>query len=354
MLSAQIGIVTLIVTHKELFVSSRLIVVIALLGQMFCNHAAIGQLAEDQTNPAIVTIATAGVSGTYYPVGSAVCQMVNEHTLEHGLRCAVASSEGSIANLRGLRQGELQLAMVQSDWQFHAYRGTSVFSEIGPDSSLRSLFSLHNEPFTIVARSDAAIDSIDDLRGKRVNIGNPGSGQRATLQVLLIALGWTLDDLGATLELPLDRQAAAMCDDEVDAIVFVGGHPNRSVLEATTLCDAVIVAATGPAVDKLILFQPYYSYAVISGGMYRNNPVDIPSFGVTATLVAHEKLAEQAAYLLTRNVFENLAAFKMLHPSLAGLERQQMLRTGLTAPLHPGAVRYYREIGLLTSRPQTE
>lgn len=325
--------------------SSHVVRLIVLSGLFYLIHAT--GYTQDHQDQRIITIATGGTTGAYYPVGSAICQLVNEQTARHGLRCAVASSEGSIANLRSLSQGDADLAMVQSDWQFHAYRGTSAFSDEGDNPDLRFLLSLHSEPLTIVSRTDAHISSIADLRGKRVNIGNPGSGQRATMQVLLVALGWTLADFAVTLELPVGQQAGAMCDDEVDAIVFVGGHPNRSVLEATTLCDAVIVAATGPAVDKLTLFQPYYSYALIPGGMYRNNPADIPTFGVTATLLTSTDLPEQIGYTVVQSVFEHLTTFKTMHPSLATLQPAQMVQVGRTAPLHSGALRYYREAGLL-------
>ena len=331
---------------------SRFVGFFLLLGSFFFIPA-IGQTQDDQSQD-VVNIATGSITGTYYPVGAAICQLVNEQTMQNGLRCGVSSSDGSVANLRGLEQGTVQVAMAQSDWQFHAYRGTGVFSDAGPDPTLRSLFSLYSEPFTIVARIDAAINNIADLHGKRINIGNPGSGQRATLQVLLVALGWTLEDFALALELPAGQQATALCDDEVDAIIFVGGHPNRSVLEATTLCDTVIVAATGPAVEKLILFQPYYSYAIIPGGMYRNNPTDIPSFGVTATLVTNEDLPEQTGYILVKSVFQQLTEFKALHPSLAVLQANQMLRAGLTTPLHAGAIRYYQEAGLLPATPSQE
>lgn len=298
----------------------------------------------------ILTIATGGTTGVYYPVGSAICQQVNEQTAQHGLRCGVINSAGSIENLRLLRSEQVELAMVQSDWQYHAYLGSGVFSHPGPDLELRALFSLYTEAFTVVARTDTDIRSFEDLRGKRVNIGAPGSGQRATMQVVLKAMGWTVDDLGEAAELPVAMQATLMCDDELDAVIFVGGHPNRSVLEATTLCDAKIVEVSNPAIYQLIDQQPYYADTVIPGGMYRNNPDDIKSFGVTAILATHSSLPEQVAYDLVASVFDDLPAFKNMHPSLAMLEAKDMAFAGLTVPLHAGAERYFKQAGLLSEQ----
>ncbi|MEO1093242.1 MAG: TAXI family TRAP transporter solute-binding subunit, partial [Pseudomonadota bacterium] len=178
-----------------------------------------------------------------------------------------------------IRAGELEFGVAQSDWQYHAYNGTSKFKDKGKFGDLRAVFSVHGEPFTVVARTDSGVKSFQDLKGKRVNIGNPGSGQRATMGVVLDALGWTPSDFALASELKSAEQAAALGDNKVDAIVFTVGHPNGSLQEAATTTDATLVPVTGPAIDKLVGDNPYYAKATIPGGMYRGNDKDTDTFG---------------------------------------------------------------------------
>jgi len=294
-----------------------------------------------------VTVGTGGVTGVYYPTGGAICRLVNKERKVHGIRCSVESTGGSLFNVNAIRQGDLDMGVAQSDWQYHAYNGTSKFSEVGPFPELRSLFSLHPEPFTVVARSDAGIQSFEDLRGKRVNIGNPGSGQRATMEVVMEALGWSTDDFSLASELKSAEQSMALCDNKIDAIVFTVGHPSGSIQEATTTCDTVLVNVTGEAVDKLIEDNSFYGPATIPGGMYNGNPDDVSTFGVAATFVTSTAMSDEIAYQMVRAVFENFDDFKRLHPAFAVLTKEGMVHNALSAPLHAGAERYYREVGLI-------
>jgi len=302
-----------------------------------------GAAAADE----FVTIGTGGVTGVYYPAGGAICRLVNRGRKQHGIRCSVESTGGSIYNLNTIAAGELDMGVAQSDWQYHAYNGSSKFADKGPNKDLRSVFSLHAEPFTVVARADAGISSLADLKGKRVNIGNPGSGQRGTMEVVMQALGWSKDDFALAAELKSAEQSRALCDNEVDAIVFTVGHPAASIKEATTACDSVLVPVTGPEIDALVADTDYYRSAIIPGGMYRGNPDDVPTFGVGATIVASAQTSDEAVYQVVKAVFENFATFRRLHPAFAHLQKQQMVSDGLSAPLHAGAIRYYREVGLL-------
>lgn len=294
-----------------------------------------------------ITIGTGGVTGVYYPVGGAICQLVNRGRKHPGIRCSVESTGGSVYNLNALREGELDMGVAQSDWQYHAYHGTGAFAARGPDPDLRAVFAVHAEPFTVVARKDAGVDTFTDLKGKRVNIGNPGSGQRGTMEVVMKALGWTRDDFALTSELKSAEQARALCDNKVDAIVFTVGHPNGSIKEATTSCDAMVVPVSGPAIDKLVVDHSYYRQAVIPAGMYRGSDADVSTFGVGATFVSSAKVPDEVVYQVVKAVFENLDRFRRLHPAFAHLQPEQMIKDGLSAPLHPGAERYYREAGLL-------
>lgn len=292
-----------------------------------------------------ITIGTGGVTGVYYPTGGAICRLVNKDRKVHGIRCSVESTGGSVYNINTIREGELEFGVAQSDWQYHAYHGTSQFADAGPFENLRAVFSIHPEPFTVVARADAGITNFDDLKGKRVNVGNPGSGQRGTMEVLMDALGWTMDDFALATELKAAEQSAALCDNQIDAMVYTVGHPSGSIQEATTACDSVLVNVVGPAVDGLIADNPFYRVATIPGGMYRGNDEDVTTFGVGATLVTSSDVSDEAVYQLVKAVFDNFDDFKSLHPAFAELKPEEMIHDGLSAPLHDGALRYYKEQG---------
>ncbi|MRI34513.1 C4-dicarboxylate ABC transporter substrate-binding protein [Endozoicomonas sp. OPT23] len=294
-----------------------------------------------------VTIGTGGVTGVYYPTGGAICKLVNKSRKEHGIRCSVESTGGSVYNLNTIRGGELDMGIVQSDWQFHAVNGTSKFENQGANKNLRAVFSVHPEAFTVLARKDSGIKNFADLKGKRVNIGNPGSGQRGTMEDLMAAYGWDKKSFSLTSELKSAEQAKALCDNKIDAFVFTAGHPSGSLKEATSSCDTTLVNVTGPIVEKLINDTPYYRSATIPGGMYTGNKADTTTFGVAATFVSSSEISDKAVYEITKSVFENLNTFKKLHPAFGTLKKEEMIADGLSAPLHEGAKKYYLEAGLL-------
>ncbi len=301
--------------------------------------------AEPQST--FITIGTGGVTGVYYPTGGAICRLVNKNRAEHGVRCTVESTGGSIFNLNTIAAGELDMGVAQSDWQYHAYHGTSRFADKGPNPDLRAVFSVHAEPFTVVARADAEVSTFADLKGKRVNIGNPGSGQRGTMEVLMQAMGWTVDDFQLASELKSAEQSRALCDNKIDAMVITVGHPSANIKEAATACDAVLVEVSGEAVDGLVAENSYYRHATIPGGMYRGTDADVRTFGVGATFVSSTATSAETVYQVVKAVFENFEDFKQLHPAFGTLAKQQMVKDGLSAPLHDGAARYYREAGLI-------
>jgi TRAP transporter TAXI family solute receptor len=313
----------------------------------------LGALAVLATAPAsmaqqkFITIGTGGVTGVYYPTGGSICRLVNKSRKEHGIRCSVESTGGSVYNLNTIRAGELDMGVAQSDWQYHAYNGTSKFKDAGAFKGLRAVFSVHPEPFTVVARADSGIKTFDDLKGKRVNVGNPGSGQRGTMEVVMNAKGWTMDDFKLASELKSAEQSKALCDNKIDAMVFTVGHPSGSIKEATTSCDSVIVEVAGPVIDKLVRENDYYRHATIPGGMYKGTDHDVKTFGVGATFVSSTNTPEDVVYHVVKAVFENFDDFKRLHPAFAVLDKKSMIKDGLSAPLHDGAKKYYKEAGLM-------
>jgi TRAP transporter TAXI family solute receptor len=294
-----------------------------------------------------VTIGTGGVTGVYYPTGGAICRLVNKTRGEHGIRCSVESTGGSVYNLNAIRSGELDMGVAQSDWQYHSYNGTSSFADQGPDKDLRAVFSVHPEPFTVVARADAGIKSFDDIKGKRVNVGNPGSGQRGTMEQLMEVKGWKMSDFKLASELKADEHAKALCDNKIDAFVYTVGHPSGNIQEAASSCDSVLVDVAGPEIDKLVEENAYYRVATLPAGMYRGTDKDVQTFGVGATFVSSAKVPEEIIYNVVKAVFDNFDEFKKLHPAFEILKKEEMIKDGLSAPLHDGAVKYYKEAGLM-------
>lgn len=292
-----------------------------------------------------VTIGTGGQTGVYYAVGQSICKLVNRGGDEHGIKCTAPSTGGSVANLNAIKAGEMDMGVAQSDWQYHAYNGTSEFENQGANTELRAVFSVHQEPFTVIARADSGIGSFADLKGKRVNIGNPGSGQRGTMEVVMEKVGMTMDDFKLASELKSAEQSAAMCDNNVDAIIFTVGHPNGSIKEATTSCEAKLIPVTGPEIDALVSENEYYAKAVIPGGMYTGSDADTETFGVGATFVSSTNTDEETIYQIVKAVFDNFDRFKKLHPAFANLKEEDMIVNNLSAPLHDGAAKYYKERG---------
>ncbi len=316
------------------------------IGAILSTALLTGQTAIAQER--FITIGTGGQTGVYFVVGQSICRLVNRGSADHGLKCTAPSTGGSIANINAIKAGDMDMGVAQSDWQFHAFNGSSKFEEGGAFENLRAVFSVHGEPFTVVARADSEIGSFDDLFGKRVNVGNPGSGQRATMEVVLGAMGKSEDDFALASELKPAEQSAALGDNKVDAIVYTVGHPNGSIQEATSTVDAKLVSVTGDAIDKLVDDNPYYAKATIPGGLYKGNDEDVQTFGVKATFVTSADVDDDVVYTVVKAVFDNFDRFKGLHPAFANLSEEEMIADGLSAPLHPGAEKYYKERGWIS------
>jgi TRAP transporter TAXI family solute receptor len=299
-----------------------------------------------------ISIGTGGPTGVYFVVGNSICRMVHKEAAEgrksgrkHGLRCAAPSTGGSNYNIGQIKEGELQFGVAQSDWQYHAYNGSSKWED-NQYSDLRAVFSVHPEPFQLIAGKDSGISSWDDLKGKTVNIGNPGSGQRGTMEVLMAARGMSVDDFKQATELTSSEQVNALCDGKVDAIAYTVGVPNGSIGQAIDGCGASFVNLDSAAEEKLVNDNPYYAFANIPAGIfYKSQASDATTFGVMATFVSSANVSDDVVYEVVRAVFENLDDFRKLHPAFTNLDPEQMISNGLSAPLHDGAVKYYKEQG---------
>lgn len=291
-----------------------------------------------------VTVGTGGQTGVYYVVGQSICKLVNRDSKKTNLKCTAPSTGGSIANINAIKGGDMDMGVAQSDWQYHGLNGTSKFAESGAFPQLRSVFSVHPEPFTVVARADSGIKSFDDLKGKRVNIGNAGSGTLGTWEVMEAALGWARKDLALAAGMKSAETGQALCDDKIDAYFWLVGHPSALTQESLASCDAKLVNATGEAIDKLIADNSFYRKATIPAGMYGDNG-EITTFGVGATFVTSADVPADVVYVVVKAVFENFDQFQKLHPAFANLKPKEMITDSLSAPLHEGAIRYYKEKG---------
>jgi len=314
-----------------------------LCGAVIATLAAFGgsQVSADQ----FVSIGTGGVTGVYYPTGGAICRLVNKDRKSHGIRCSAESTGGSVYNINTVRAGELEFGVAQSDWQYHAYRGTSKFEDKGAFKELRAVFSVHPEPFTLIVKKGSGISSFEGLKGKKVNVGNPGSGQRATMEVVMEAFGMKMSGFSLAAELKGSEVAQAICDGKIEAMIYTVGHPAAAVTQAASSCDVELVSVTGAPIDKLIADNSFYRVASVPGGMYQGSPNDTTTFGVGATVITSTAVPEEVVYTVVKAVFDNFADFKKLHPAFANLNEEQMISDGLSAPLHPGALKYYKERG---------
>ena len=300
-----------------------------------------------QAEEKFVTIGTGGQTGVYYVAGQSICRFLNRGAAEHGIKCNAPASGGGVANVHGIRSGEFNFGIMQSDHQFKAMKGVAPFEKEGAMEDIRAVFSLQSEVFTILARRDANIATFDDLKGKRVNIGNPGSGQRDTLEEIMQVKGWDRSAFSLAAELKPAEQASALGDNNIDAMTYFVGHPNGAIQEATTTTDAVLVPVTGAEIDKLLAAKSYYTKADIPGGVYKGNDAPTPSIGGKAVLSTSANASPEVVYQLVKSVFDNIDRFKRLHPAFADLKEADMIKVGLSAPLHEGAVRYYKERGWL-------
>lgn len=300
-----------------------------------------------QAQQKFVTIGTGGVTGVYYAAGGAICRLVNKDRASHGIRCSVESTGGSVFNVNTIKAGELDFGFTQSDVQYNAVKGVGQFKDAGAYGDLRAAFAVHPEPFTVVARKEARITKFEDFKGKRFNVGNPGSGTRSSMEELLGAMGWKMSDFSLASELKADEHGPALCDGKIDGFFYAVGHPSANIQDPTTSCGAKLVSLTGRHIDKLVAEKPYYAKVTLPGGLYPNNPQPTSTYGVLATVVVSAKTPDDTVYAVVKAVFDNFDEFKKLHPALANLDPQSMIKDGLSAPLHNGAVKYYKEKGWL-------
>ena len=312
-------------------------------------------VAVDMVTPTVaqgatkyVTIGTGGVTGVYYPTGGAIGRIVNKKRKEYGIRVTVESTGGSVFNVNAVMAGDLEFGIVQSDRQYQGINGLAEWKDAGKQEKLRAICSFHPESITLVAAVESGIATMMDMKGKVINIGNPGSGQRQNSIDALTAVGIDHEKDITAEGLKAAEAPKMLQDGRIDAFFYTVGHPSGAIKEATSGRRKVsFIAVEGPGIDDLIAKNPFYAKAIVPVALYpqAENTEDVPTFGVKATFVTSADVPEEIVYAITKEVFDNLEDFKKLHPAYAVLTKENMLE-GLSAPIHPGAMKYYKEVGL--------
>ena len=301
-----------------------------------------------------VSIGTGAFGGNYRVAGHAISRIVNKNREAHGFQLQDTTSPGSVSNIDAVVAGDIEFGIAQADHQFQAVNGLVEWKKKGPQRDLRAVFSLYTESVTLVAGGDSGIGAMNELRGRRVDIGVPGSGTRQNAIDALDAAGIEWEkDIEAHDEM-LDDRLAMLMHSELDAFFYTVGHPNTNIKFATySVRGARFIPLVN--IDKILSTNPYYSRSLIPIAQYprADNESDVETIGVKATFLTSAEVSEDIVYAVTKAVFEDLASLGKYGPVLNTFGKEDMLE-GLTAPIHRGALRYYQEIGLQVARGDAE
>lgn len=292
-------------------------------------------------------LGTGSVQGVYFPIGGVICRLLNRHKSLHRIRCSLESTGGSVYNLKQLRETNFDLVFAQSDWQYHAYHGTSTFEKEGANKELRAVFALEADPVVLFARKDSDINEFDDLKGRVVSFGYTRSLQHRIISDLLAIKAWGDDVFEAERPMSDTKQLVKLCEGEIDSALLLASSLTDHLRNLDKTCQLKMVPIVGDEVAQVIQQKPYYRTGKILKGMHLDSEKDIKSFGLGATFVASESTSPKAIYHVVKEVVENFRDFKSLHPSLKALKKSELSNAGISIPLHPGAIRYYKEARLL-------
>ncbi|UWH29256.1 TAXI family TRAP transporter solute-binding subunit [Aeromonas veronii] len=282
-----------------------------------------------------LTIGTGPLNGVYYPTGGAICRVLNAGHALHGDSCTVQSTRGSMANLKALDKGDVQLALVQSDVLHHALHGTGPFSGQGANNELRSLFRLYQESLTLLAAPNSGITTLADIEGKRVYPGNNGAGEQITSQALMAAMGWQPVQFAA-YQLKSDSEPLeGLCDGSLDAAFVVAGHPSLAVGDLISRCKVRLIPIEGEQIDTLLKQHPYYQRSRIAANLYPGQTTAINNIGMSAELVALASLPDPIVRTVRDTLLARVKQFSRLHPALSKVTPEQ-LQAQTELPLHAG------------------
>jgi len=306
-------------------------------------------IVDSRNDLSHLLLGTGSVQGVYFPIGGVICRLLNRHKSLHKIRCSLESTGGSIYNLKELAKGNFDLIFAQSDWQFHAYNGTSAFEKIGPNTNLRAVFALEADPIAILVKKGSEISRFDELAEHRVSFGYTRSLQHRIINDLLKAKGWNATNFAEVRPMSDAKQVAQLCENKIEAITLLSSSLNEYLRDLPEGCQFNLIPIIGNEIATVIKNKPYYRTGKILKGLVPGVDKDIDSFGLGATFVANEETSPKAIYHVVKEVVENFRDFKSLHPSLAALNKKDLPHAGISIPLHPGAIRYYKEARLLNS-----
>jgi len=302
-----------------------------------------------------VALGTGSPNGTYYPVGRGICELVNEGRVSHGVRCIAYNTGGSVYNIQAVMSGELEMGITRSDLAFQAHDGLNAFKSIGPNPELRAVTTLYSMPIAVLVKKGAEINAFADLEGKRINIGNKGSGKRSVAELIMDIMGWQRGDFSAVLEMSTKQMGKAFCDDNVDILIEGLGNPSKFYEEMVRDCDGKFIPVPKDVVGKIQKKFPYFAALDIPGKIYSGTPDPVGTFGFKATLVTKRAVHEDTVYDIVSSIFDQFKKFQEKHPSLSLAAPQQMVNEGIFIPIHDGARRYYLERGYAApAKPQAK
>ena len=306
-----------------------------------------GTLAVPMFAAEFITIGTGGVTGTYYPIGGAICQMVNKNKKETNIRCSVESTGGSVYNVNTIKAGELDFGVSQSDTAYQSFKGEGKFKD-APVPELRSVMAIYPELLALVGSKKSGIQKITDVKGQKINMDSPGSGTALTADVVFEAFGIKRSDLALVNELKATEGPTMLQDNHIDGYFFAAGHPTANIKDASNSVDINIVPIEGAPLDQLIQKYPYYAKGKISGTFYKGVTTDVPTLGIKAILVTNSKTKDDVVYQVTKTILDNFDKLKELHPALKdpSVSKESLLE-GLSITQHPGAIKAFKEAGLL-------
>ena len=307
-------------------------------------------IIDSRSDLSHLLLGTGSVQGVYFPIGGVICRLLNRHKNLHKIRCSLESTGGSIYNLKELNQGNFDIVFAQSDWQFHAYNGSSAFEKIGPNPKLRAVFALEADPVAILVKRTSEISHFDELADRRVSFGYTRSLQHRIIDDLLATKGWSSDKFKEVRPMSDTKQVAQLCEDKIEAITLLSSSLNDYLKDLPEGCQMNLIPIVGVEVSDVIKLKPYYRTGKILKGLVPGVDQDIQSFGLGATFVTNEDTSPKAIYHVVKEVVENFRDFKSLHPSLADLNKKDLSHAGISIPLHAGAIRYYKEARLLHSK----
>lgn len=317
-------------------VHTRYITIVLLLFFSWSNGANAG-------DKRVISLGTGGITGVYYPTGGGICRVLNKEREKHGIRCALEATFGSVSNIERVLKGELDVGIAQSNNLDKQGGGNRQET-----SKLRTLLVLYPEYFTVIVRKNSSIKRFQDIKGKKISIGKEGSSLRATMTDLMLRKGWQSDDFSRTLSLDSAAQASALCEGVIDVMIYTVGHPSAAAREATEDCESRLIPVEGKAIEQLLMDNAYYHWATIPGAIYKGNIKSTPTFGVSAALFTSKDMSDDTAYAIVKALLENLDEFRRLHPAFSRLDPEAMVAGPFAAPLHSGAEKYFKEIGLIS------